>query len=139
MPALPQYDSALLAALDEQAAAMGRVFAARVTRASSRHRAAGGRVPDRSGEKSAAAPLCSRTATATIVLRPDLTFRYAGVPGGARHRSEVLISRPAFRLQPNEPTLPPVLQTVGESRRRERDDADVEVLRLAVEPCARRG
>jgi ATP phosphoribosyltransferase regulatory subunit len=139
MPALPQYDSALLGALDEQAAHMGRVFAgAGYARVEPSIVQPADVFLDRSGEEIRRRTFVFEDGEGNeLCLRPDLTIPVCRMylAGGAKGPAKFSYHGPAFRLQPNEPARPSqFLQTGAENLgAADRDGADIEVLTLAVE------
>jgi len=139
MPALPQYDAVLLAALDEQAAAMQRVFAAKkYSRVEPSILQPADVFLDRSGEEIRRRTFVFDDAEGNeLCLRPDLTIPVCRMylEGGAAVPARLCYHGPAFRVQPNEPSRPSqFLQTGVENLgEKNRDEADIEVLSLAVE------
>jgi ATP phosphoribosyltransferase regulatory subunit len=145
MPALPQYDSALLAALDEQAVKMGRVFAASgYARVEPSIVQPADVFLDRSGEEIRRRTFVFDDGTGNeVCLRPDLTIpvcRMYLASGSDAAPAKFSYHGPAFRLQPNEPKRPSqFLQTGAENIGGEREAADIEVMTLAVEAVREAG
>ena len=140
MAALPQYDTGLLAALDEQASAMLRVFASRgYARVEPSILQPADVFLDRSGEEIRRRTFVFDDAEGNeLCLRPDLTIPVCRIylaSGAAAEPARFCYHGPAFRFQPNEPKRPSqFLQTGVENLgAQNRDAADIEVLSLTVE------
>lgn len=139
MTALPQYDTALLAALDEQAAAMLRVFGAKsYSRVEPSVIQPADVFLDRSGEEIRRRTFVFDDGMGNeLCLRPDLTIPVCRMflAAGAKTPARFCYHGPAFRVQANEPRRPAqFLQTGVENLGAEDVDAsDIEVLTLTVE------
>jgi ATP phosphoribosyltransferase regulatory subunit len=139
MSSFPQYDAPLIRLLDEQAARVLGVFAAKsYARVEPPILQPAEIFLDRSGEE-----IRRRTFVLTdpsgreLCLRPDLTIPVCRMQleGEGKFPARLAYHGPAFRFQPNEPERPSqFLQTgvecLGEA---DRAAADIEVLNLVVE------
>ena len=145
MAAFPQYDTALLAALDAQAGAMLRVFGARgYARVEPPVLQPADVFLDRSGEE-----IRRRTFVLTdpsgreLCLRPELTIPVCRMhlESKAKIPARLAYHGPAFRYQANEPERPSqFLQTGIECLGvADRGKVDSEVLTLAVEAVREAG
>jgi ATP phosphoribosyltransferase regulatory subunit len=139
MPAFPQYDSALLKRLDDQAAAILGVFAAKAySRVEPPILQPAEVFLERSGEEIRRRTFVLNDPSGReLCLRPDLTIPVCRMhfADGGRLPARLAYHGPAFRLQINQPERPSqFLQTGVECLGvANREAADIEVLNLAVE------
>lgn len=139
MIALPEYDAALLAALDQQAAAMLAAFGAKnYARVEPSIIQPADVFLDRSGEEIRRRTFVFDDAQGhELCLRPDLTIPVCRMflAAGTESPTRLCYHGPAFRVQANEPHRPAqFLQTGIENLGAEDVDAsDIEVVTLTVE------